>query len=72
MQLSRAEPAAWRGIMAQEIDFPAHVGPCEFSTLGKLIAVRCPKELAHILHRAGAVWEPGSRRWLCSGGASGQ
>jgi hypothetical protein len=50
--------------MVQEIDLQAHVGPCEFSTLGKLIAVRCPKELAHILQRAGAVWEPGSRRWL--------
>jgi hypothetical protein len=36
------------------------VGLCEF---GKL-TVRCPKELAHILQRAGAVWEPGSRRWL--------
>jgi hypothetical protein len=32
--------------------------------LGKLVAVRCPAELAHILHRAGAVWEPGSGRWL--------
>jgi hypothetical protein len=26
--------------------------------------VRCPKELAHIVQRAGGVWEPGSRRWL--------
>ena len=26
--------------------------------------MRCPVELAHILRRAGAVWEPGSRRWL--------
>jgi hypothetical protein len=27
---------------------------------------RCaaPKELNHILKRAGGVWEPGSRRWL--------
>jgi hypothetical protein len=50
--------------MAQAIDFPAHVGPCELSMLGKLVAVRCPAELAHILRRAGAVWEPGSRRWL--------
>jgi hypothetical protein len=47
--------------MAQEIDLPAHVGPCEFSTLGKLIAVRCPKELAHILQR-------GRRRSLGRGG----
>jgi hypothetical protein len=50
--------------MAQATDLPAHVGPCEFSTLGKQVAVRCPAELAHILRRAGAVWEPGSRRWL--------
>ena len=46
------------------LDLPAHVGPCELSELGRLIAVRCPVELAHILRRAGAVWEPGSRRWL--------
>jgi len=51
-------------LAARVIDLPAHVGPCELSTLGKLIAVRCPAELAHILRRAGAVWEPGSRRWL--------
>jgi hypothetical protein len=29
-----------------------------------MVAVRCPKELAHIVRRAGGVWEPGSRRWL--------
>ena len=29
-----------------------------------MVAVRCPRELTHILQRAGAVWEPGSRRWL--------
>jgi hypothetical protein len=45
-------------------DLPAHVGPCELGELGNQVAVRCPRELAHILQRAGAVWEPGSRRWL--------
>jgi hypothetical protein len=50
--------------MAQATDLPAHVGPCELSELGKLVAVRCPAELAHILRCAGAMWEPGSRRWL--------
>jgi hypothetical protein len=51
--------------MAQRpIDIPEHIGPVEFGQLGKQIAVRCPKELAHILQRAGAIWEPGSRRWL--------
>jgi hypothetical protein len=51
------------GLM-QALDLPAHVGPCEFSEVGKRVAVRCPAELAHILRRASAVWEPGSRRWL--------
>jgi hypothetical protein len=46
------------------IDIPTHVGPCEFGTLGNQIAIRCPAELAHILRRAGAIWEPSSRRWL--------
>jgi hypothetical protein len=41
-----------------------HIGPVEFGTLGKQIAVRCPKELAHILQQAGGQWEPGSKRWL--------
>jgi hypothetical protein len=36
----------------------------EFGEFGRMVAVRCPKELAHILKRAGGVWEPGSRRWL--------
>jgi hypothetical protein len=45
-------------------DLPAHVGPCELGELGKQVAIRCPRGLAHILQRAGAVWEPGSRRWL--------
>ena len=43
---------------------PARVGPVEFGELGRMVAVRCPKELAHILKRAGGVWEPGSRCWL--------
>ena len=29
-----------------------------------MVAVRCPRELAHIVKRAGGVWEPGTRRWL--------
>jgi hypothetical protein len=43
---------------------PVRIGPVEFGELGRMVAVRCPKELAHILKRAGGVWEPGSRRWL--------
>jgi hypothetical protein len=50
--------------MAWATRLPAHVGPCELSEIGKQVAVRCPAELAHILRRAGAVWEPGSGRWL--------
>ena len=51
-------------LMPAPIDIPTHVGPCEIGQLGNQIAVRCPAELAHILRRAGAIWEPGSRRWL--------
>jgi hypothetical protein len=29
-----------------------------------LIVAQHPKELPHIVQRAGGVWEPGSRRWL--------
>jgi hypothetical protein len=29
-----------------------------------MVAVRCPRERAHIVKRAGGVWEPGTRRWL--------
>jgi hypothetical protein len=36
----------------------------EFDMLGGMVAVRCPKELAHIVQRASGAWEPGSRRWL--------
>jgi hypothetical protein len=43
---------------------PVRIGPAEFSELGGMVAVRCPREFAHILRRAGGVWEPGSRRWL--------
>jgi hypothetical protein len=46
------------------IEPPAHVGPAEFSRLGKLVAVRCPTELDPVMQRAGGMWEPGSRRWL--------
>jgi hypothetical protein len=44
--------------------FPDRVGSVELVALGRLVAVRCPAELEHILRRAGAKWEPDSRRWL--------
>jgi hypothetical protein len=43
---------------------PARIGPAEFSELGGMVAIRCPSEFAHIMRRAGGLWEPGSRRWL--------
>jgi hypothetical protein len=46
------------------ITVPARIGPAEFGTLGRLVAVRCPSDLAPLMRRAGGQWEPGSRRWL--------
>lgn len=43
---------------------PARICPCEIADLGRMAAVRCPRELTHILQRAGGEWEPDSRRWL--------
>jgi hypothetical protein len=43
---------------------PARIGPVEFAKFGRMVAVRCPREFAHILERAGGMWEPGTRRWL--------
>jgi len=42
---------------------PAHIGPCEFGHLGKLIAVRCPFEFDALMRNPGGQWEAGSRRW---------
>ena len=36
----------------------------EFGELGRLIAVRCPRDFDHLMRKAGGQWEPGSRRWL--------
>ena len=41
-------------------DLPAHIGPAEFSTLGALVAVRCPHDLDPLMQRAGGLWEPGT------------
>jgi hypothetical protein len=49
---------------ARVVDLPAHVGPCEFSELGAMIAIRCPHDYDAVMQRAGGLWEPGSRRWL--------
>ena len=43
---------------------PHQVGPAEFSELGRLVAIRAPREFDGVFRRAGGMWEPGSRRWL--------
>ena len=45
-------------------ELPSRIGPAEFSTLGALVAVRCPHDLDRLMKKAGGLWEPGSRRWL--------
>jgi hypothetical protein len=50
--------------MPRALPLPARIGPAEFSQLGGMVAVHCPREFADILRRAGGVWEPGSHRWL--------
>ena len=54
--------ARWPTSMPDEL--PAHIGPAQFELFGRLVAVRCPEDLAPLLRRAGGAWEPGSRRWL--------
>jgi hypothetical protein len=43
---------------------PAHIGPCEFSHLGRLIVVRCPRAYDQVMRNAGGQWDPSGRRWL--------
>jgi hypothetical protein len=43
---------------------PFQSGPVEFVEAGRVVAVRCPRKLAHILQRAGAIREPDTGRWL--------
>jgi hypothetical protein len=45
-------------------ELPARIGPAEFSQLGAMTAVRCPRDLDHLMRKAGGLWEPGGRRWL--------
>ena len=44
--------------------FPARIGLAEFGKLGQWVTVRCPRELAPLMRRAGGPWELGNRRWL--------
>jgi hypothetical protein len=45
---------------------PERIGPCRIGRLGAWITVQCPGEFDALLMDAGAVWEPGERRWLVS------
>jgi len=46
-------------------NLPAWIGPAEFAPFGaKWVAVRCPAEYAPLVRRAGAMWDPASKRWL--------
>ena len=35
---------------------PAPIGSAEFQALGGMIAVRCPRDLAPLMHQAGDLW----------------
>jgi hypothetical protein len=50
--------------MSALADIPTRIGPAEFGELGRLVAVRCPRDLDPVMRRAGGEWEPGTRRWL--------
>jgi hypothetical protein len=43
---------------------PSRIGPVEIGLLGGMVALRCPEDFVPIMKRAGAMWEPASRRWL--------
>jgi hypothetical protein len=59
-----AEKATYRKPMVEQTAIPARIGPGEFSTLGALVALRCPSDLDLLMLKDGGVREPGSRRWL--------
>ena len=37
-------------------EIPVRIGPVELGRLGKLIAVRCPRELAPLMRQVGDLW----------------
>jgi hypothetical protein len=41
-----------------------HIGPCQFSEHGAMVAVRCPSDFDPLMRQAGGQREPGSRQWL--------
>ena len=66
---------AVRGLPAGA-DVPGRIGPAEFSTLGAMVVVRCPRDLDPLMRKAGGLWgsRGGGGRWLdraASRGAAG-
>ena len=49
--------------VAAVIPVPDQVGPCQFGRLAMWITVRCPRELAPLMVKAGGIWDPGARQW---------
>lgn len=47
-----------------QLPLPARIGPAELVPFGRMVAVRCPEDLSPLLRKAGAMWEPGGKRWL--------
>jgi hypothetical protein len=43
---------------------PVRIGSAELGQVGRLVAIRAPRELDGIFRQAGGAWDPGSRRWL--------
>ncbi len=53
--------------MPQRVTIPAmpmHIGPCQFSEVGAMVAVRCPSDFEPFMRQAGGLWDPGGRHWL--------
>jgi hypothetical protein len=47
-------------VITHQDNLPARIGPAEFSTLGAMVAVRCPSDLDPWMRKAGGMWEPGA------------
>ena len=50
--------------LAAAADPPVRIGPAEFSAMGSMVAVRCPRKLDPLMEKAGGQWDPSSKRWL--------
>jgi hypothetical protein len=50
--------------MKEPPPLPVRIGSAELGQVGRLVAIRAPRELDGIFRQAGGSWDPGSRRWL--------